>query len=122
MTQLLLEQSLRMRVKVEAPSDSTSTPRNTSSSGPDLPPTSSTTETRKNHSNSAENLLGKINNLVSSDLDTIVQGTDIFALCKSSGYLISASRSIARNSSFYSLTNNFFDDFLVSGPRMEVSI
>jgi len=70
MTQLVFEQSLRTRVKAEAPPPV----------GDANVPDSSPKPAPKKHSGNTENLLGKINNLVSSDLDTLIDGTDIFSL------------------------------------------
>ncbi|KAF9564162.1 P-loop containing nucleoside triphosphate hydrolase protein [Agrocybe pediades] len=106
LTQLVFEQSLRMRVKAEMPSDASipsasellvvganevvPTPSLSDTQQPDdVISTPSTAQVlsvvsapvpAKKSAGDAENLIGKINNLVSSDLDTIVEGTDLFSL------------------------------------------
>jgi hypothetical protein len=71
-TQLLFEHSLKIRLKAEAAAESeetTKTPSETIGTGKDEPKKADT-----------KNLLGKINNLVTTDLTNLGQGKDVLRL------------------------------------------
>ncbi|KAL0579459.1 hypothetical protein V5O48_002565 [Marasmius crinis-equi] len=74
--QLILEHSLRIRVKAEA------TETSTSSRAPSPGPADSSTRARDPGSASMSvNLLGKINNLITSDVENVSETRDILQLC-----------------------------------------
>ena len=79
-TSLVFDHALRIRLKSEGPANISTNPA-TDTSGTAV----ETTEERENVAGvvEGEDLIGKMNNLVTSDLDNITGGRDFLLICKS---------------------------------------